>query len=128
MTLPPYIPGAVLAASTVATLAIGVVDIVDPKVAENWTDRGLILALLATSFGTCGILLRMLLKDREKREKDHIELLKSSITVHQAVLEYLEDEKKFRDGIANQAIQHQLDDGRKERTTRVLLKYPDPPQ
>ena len=129
MTLPPYIPGVVLAVSSLITLGIGVTDMVDPVAANNWTDRGLILSLLATMFITCGVLLRMLLKDRSKREAEHKALLEKSLAVHQSVLTFLKEEKDFRDGIANDALQQQLDAGRrKTRTTRVLLKEPEPPQ
>ena len=129
MTLPPYIPGAVLAVSSLVTLGIGVTDMVDPVAANTWTDRGLILSLLATMFITCGVLLRMLLKDRSKRETEHKILLETSLKVHQSVLTFLQEEKEFRDGIANEALQQQLDAGRrKTRTTRVLPEEPDPPQ
>jgi hypothetical protein len=129
MTLPPYIPGAVLAVTSLITLGIGVTDMVDPVAANNWTDRGLILSLLATMFITCGVLLRMLLKDRSKRETEHKALLEKSLAVHQSVLTFLQEEKEFRDGIANDALQQQLDAGRrKTRTARVLPKEPDLPQ
>ena len=129
MSIPPYIPGAILTASSLVTLGIGVTDMVDPVAANTWTDRGLILSLLATMFITCGVLLRMLLKDRSKREAEHKILLETSLKVHQSVLTFLQEEKEFRDGIANEALQQQLDAGRrKTHTTRVLPKEPDPPQ
>lgn len=129
MSIPPYIPGAILTASSLVTLAVGAVEMIDPTAAGQWTDRGLILALLAMSFMTSGWLLRLLLKDRTKRENEHKALLESTIKVNQAVLAFLEEEKEFRDGIANEALQQQLDAGRrKTHTTRVLPKEPDPPQ
>ena len=129
MSIPPYIPGAILTASSLVTLGIGVTDMVDPVAANTWTDRGLILSLLATMFITCGVLLRLLLKDRSKRETEHKILLETSLKVHQSVLTFLQEEKEFRDGIANEALQQQLDAGRrKTRTTRVLPEEPDPPQ
>lgn len=129
MSIPPYIPGAILTASSLVTLAVGAVEMIDPTAAGQWTDRGLILALLAMSFMTSGWLLRLLLKDRTKRENEHKALLESTIKVNQAVLAFLEEEKEFRDGIANEALQQQLDAGRrKTRTTRVLPEEPDPPQ
>jgi hypothetical protein len=133
MTIPPYIPGTVLALSSIVTLGIGVLDMVDPVAAGNWTDRGLILALLATMFITCGVLLRMLLKDRTKREAEHKVLLEKSLAVHQSVLTFLLEEKTFRDGIAREALHDQFEAGRKKtRTTRVMPKdppeSPDPPQ
>ena len=129
MTMPPYIPGAVLAVTSLITLGIGVTDMVDPVAANNWTDRGLILSLLATMFITCGVLLRMLLKDRSKREAEHKALLEKSLAVHQSVLTFLQEEKEFRDGIANDALQQQLDAGRrKTRTSRFLPQEPDLPQ
>lgn len=129
MSIPPYIPGAILTASSLVTLAVGAVEMIDPTAAGQWTDRGLILALLAMSFMTSGWLLRLLLKDRTKRENEHKALLESTIKVNQAVLAFLEEEKEFRDGIANEALQQQLDAGRrKTRTTRVLPEESDPPQ
>lgn len=129
MSIPPYIPGAILTASSLVTLAVGAIEMIDPTAAGQWTDRGMILALLAMSFMTSGWLLRLLLKDRTKRENEHKALLESTIKVNQAVLAFLEEEKEFRDGIANEALQQQLDAGRrKTRTTRVLPEEPDPPQ
>ncbi len=129
MTIPPYIPGTVLAVTSLATFVIGVAGMVSPTEAASWTDRGMILALLATMFISNGILIRLLLKDRTKREDEFRTLLKTSTTVHEAVLTFLEEEKKFRDGIANQAIQNQLDAGQKKtRTSRFLPRDPEPPQ
>lgn len=113
MTIPPYIPGAILTASSLVTLAVGAIEMIDPTAAGQWTDRGLILALLAMSFMTSGWLLRLLLKDRTKRENEHKALLESTIKVNQAVLAFLEEEKEFREGLANRALEQQFEAGQR---------------
>ena len=129
MSIPPYIPGAILTASSLVTLAVGAIEMIDPSAAGQWTDRGLILALLAMSFMTSGWLLRLLLKDRTKRENEHKALLESTIKVNQAVLAFLEEEKEFREGLANRALEQQFEAGQRpvKRTSRVLISQNHPP-
>lgn len=129
MTIPPYIPGTILAVTSLVTLAAGTIEMIDPNKAGQWTDRGLILALLAMSFMTIGWLLRLLLKDRTKREGEHKELLENTIKVNQAVLAFLEEEKEWRAGLANRALEQQFEAGQrhppKTRTSRVLPRDKD---
>lgn len=129
MSIPPYIPGAILTASSLVTLAVGAIEMIDPTAAGQWTDRGMILALLAMSFMTSGWLLRLLLKDRTKRENEHKALLESTIKVNQAVLAFLEEEKEFREGLANRALEQQFEAGQRpvKRTSRVLISPNHPP-